>query len=218
MTVENHWRGRSLAHRVTDMSISDQTYSSFETILAAVRREISSHADSTILIGIDGGGGSGKSTLAKNLAATLGDASLIHLDDFADWTDDSNWQLSTFTERALKPLLAGITSKHRRYDWPTETLGDWFEIPAAGVAIIEGVTAMRMDLREYWKISIWVDCPRELRLERGVARDGEAIRAKWVDEWMPGEDQYFRREKPWESTAFLFDGSDGGSSNFTPPV
>ena len=200
------------------MSINDQTYSSFETILDAVRREISSHADSPILIGIDGGGGSGKSTLAKNLAATLEDASLIHLDDFADWSDDSNWQLSTFIERALKPLFAGITSKHRRYDWPTDTLGELFEIPSAGVAIIEGVTAMRMELREYWRISIWVDCPRELRLERGVERDGEAIRAKWVDEWMPGEDQYFSREKPWESTAFLFDGSGRESSNFIPPV
>jgi len=200
------------------MSKSDKTYSSFETILDAVRREISAHADSPILIGIDGAGGSGKSTLAKNLSATIGDVSLIHLDDFADWTDDSDWQLSTFTERALKPLLAGISSKHRRYDWSTDTLGEWFEIPSAGVAIIEGVTALRTDLRDYWKISIWVDCPRELRLERGVARDGEAIREKWVDEWMPGEDQYFSREKPWESTAFLFNGSGSESSNFIPPV
>ena len=200
------------------MSMNDQTYSSLEVILDAVRREISSNADSPILIGIDGGGGSGKSTLAKKLAEALGDATLIHLDDFADWTDDSNWRLSTFAERALKPLLAGITSKHQRYDWPTDTLGEWFEIPSAGVAIIEGVTALRVDLREYWKISIWVDCPRELRLERGVARDGEAMRAKWVDEWMPGEDQYYLRGKPWESASLLFDGSDGQSSDFTPPV
>ena len=217
MNTGNHWRGRSLVHRVTDMAMSDQTYSSFETILDAIRCEISSNVDSPILIGIDGGGGSGKSTLASNLAAALGDASLIHLDDFADWNDDSNWHLSTFGERALKPLLAGITSKHQRYDWPTDTLGEWFEIPITGMAIVEGVTALRDELREYWKISIWVDCPRELRLERGVARDGEAIRTKWVEEWMSGEDQYFSREKPWESASFLFDGSDGQSSGFTPP-
>jgi uridine kinase len=200
------------------MSMNAQTYSSFEVILDAVRSEISSNADYPVLIGIDGGGGSGKSTLAKKLAEGICGATLIHLDDFADWTDDSNWQLSTFAERALKPLLAGITSKHQRYDWTTETVGEWFEIPPAGVAIIEGVTSLRVDLREYWKISIWVGCPRELRLERGVTRDGEAIRAKWVDEWIPGEDQYFLREKPWESASLLFDGSDGRSSDFTPPV
>ena len=217
MSAGNDWRGRSLAHRVTGMSTNAQTYSSFEMILSVVRREISSSADSPVLIGIDGGGGSGKSTLAKNLAAALGDASLIHLDDFADWTDDSNWQLSTFAERALKPLLAGITSKHQRYDWPTDTLGEWFEIPPTGVAIIEGVTALRNDLRDFWKISIWVDCTRELRLERAVARDGEAMRAKWIEEWMPGEDQYFIREQPWESASFLFDGSGGESYDFTPP-
>jgi uridine kinase len=189
------------------MSMNAQTYSSFEVILNAVRREISSNADSPILIGIDGGGGSGKSTLAKKLAEGLGDATLIHLDDFADWTDDSNWQLSTFAERALKPLLAGITSKHQRYDWPTDTLGEWFEIPAIGVAIIEGVNSLRVDLREHWKISIWVDCPRELRLERGVERDGEHMRSKWVDEWIPGEDQYFETDRPRESADYLFDGS-----------
>jgi uridine kinase len=200
------------------MSMNAQTYSSFEVILDAVRSEISSNVDYPVLIGIDGGGGSGKSTLAKKLAEGICGATLIHLDDFADWTDDSNWQLSTFAERALKPLLAGITSKHQRYDWTTETVGEWFEIPPAGVAIIEGVTSLRVDLREYWKISIWVGCPRELRLERGVTRDGEAIRAKWVDEWIPGEDQYFLREKPWESASLLFDGSDGRSSDFTPPV
>jgi uridine kinase len=200
------------------MSMNAQTYSSFEVILDAVRSEISSNADYPVLIGIDGGGGSGKSTLAKKLAEGICGATLIHLDDFADWTDDSNWQLSTFAERALKPLLAGITSKHQRYDWPTETVGEWFEIPPTGVAIIEGVTSLRVDLREYWKISIWVGCPRELRLERGVTRDGEAIRPKWVDEWIPGEDQYFLREKPWESASLLFDGSDGRSSDFTPPV
>jgi len=200
------------------MSMNAQTYSSFEVILDAVRSAISSSADYPVLIGIDGGGGSGKSTLAKKLAEGICGATLIHLDDFADWTDDSNWQLSTFAERALKPLLAGITSKHQRYDWPTETVGEWFEIPPTGVAIIEGVTSLRVDLREYWKISIWVGCPRELRLERGVTRDGEAIRAKWVDEWIPGEDQYFLREKPWESASLLFDGSDGPSSDFTPPV
>ena len=217
MTVENHWRGRSLAHRVTDMSMNAQTYSSFEMILNAVRREISVNANSPILIGIDGGGGSGKSTLAKNLAVALGGVPLIHLDDFADWSNDSNWQLSTFSERALKPLLVGITSKHQRYDWLTDTLGEWFEIPSTRIAIVEGVTTLRADLLEYWKISIWVDCTRELRLERAVARDGEAMRAKWIEEWMPGEDQYFGREKPWESASFLFDGSGGESYDFTPP-
>ena len=38
--------------------------------------------------------------------------------------------------------------------------------------------------------TIWVDCPCEVRLRRGVERDGERMRAVWVEEWMPAEDLY----------------------------
>jgi uridine kinase len=189
------------------MSELSRPYSSFDEILAAVRSAAGQRSDSTLLVGIDGAGGSGKSTLAKNLSEAIENATVIHIDDFADWSDDSNWKLSTFTERVLKPLFAGITSKHQRYDWPTDSLGEWFEIPPTGVAIVEGVTAMRADLRGYWRVTAWVDCPRELRLERGVARDGEAMRSKWVDLWMPGEDEYFERDRPEEHAQFIFDGS-----------
>ena len=194
------------------MSEPSGTYSSFDQILSAVQAAKSARPDSPVLVGIDGGGGSGKSTLSRNLAAGLDDCTLIHLDDFADWNDESNWQLSTFAERALNPLMAGLTSKHQRYDWPTDTLGDWFEIPPKGIAIVEGVTALRRDLRDYWQVAVWGDCPRDLRLERGVARDGEAIRAKWVEEWMPGEDEYFQNEQPREHAGFLFDGASSNSS------
>jgi uridine kinase len=191
------------------MSKSQRTYSSFEEILGAVRGAALEHPDSTLLVGIDGAGGSGKSTLAKRLAESLDDATVVHIDDFADWNDDSNWVLSTFAERVLAPLVAGITSKHQRYDWPTDSLGEWFEIPATGVAIVEGVTALRSDLREYWHVGVWVECPRDLRLERGVARDGEGMRSKWEDLWMPGEDAYFEREQPRDHAGYVFDGSGG---------
>ncbi|HJP27200.1 MAG TPA: AAA family ATPase [Dehalococcoidia bacterium] len=189
------------------MSETPRQYSSLTEILDAVRAAVNKRPGSTVLVGIDGGGGSGKSTLAKYLAEALDNSTVVHLDDFADWNDDSNWQLSTFAERALKPLIAGITSKHQRYDWSTDTRGEWFEIPPAGVAIIEGVTALRLDLREYWQVSVWVDCPRELRLERGVTRDGEHMRSKWADVWLPGEDAYFEHDRPRENAQYLIDGS-----------
>ncbi|HIF72308.1 MAG TPA: uridine kinase [Dehalococcoidia bacterium] len=191
------------------MSESQLTYSSFEGILDAVRAVALKHPDTTLLVGVDGAAGSGKSKLAKRLAESFDDATVVHIDDFADWNDDSNWVLSTFAERVLAPLVAGITSKHQRYDWPTDSLGEWFEIPATGIAIVEGVTALRSDLRDYWQVGVWVDCPRELRLERGVARDGEGMRSKWEDLWMPGEDEYVRSHEPENAADFIFDGSGG---------
>jgi uridine kinase len=193
-------------------STSSPSYSPFDAILDAVRAAAVEHVDSTLLVGIDGAGGSGKSTLAKNLASEFNKATVVHIDDFADWTDDSNWKLSTFADRVLEPIIAGITAKHQRYDWPTDTFGEWFEIVPNSIVIVEGVTALRPDLRDYWHVPVWVDCPRELRLERGVARDGEAIRSKWEDIWMPGEDEYFKRDRPRESAMFIYDGSGEAST------
>lgn len=194
-------------------STSNPRYSTFDEILDAVRTAAAEHVDSTLLVGIDGAGGSGKSTLAKNLASALTSATVVHIDDFADWTDDSNWELSTFADRVLEPLIAGITAKHQRYDWPTDTFGEWFEVIPNSIVIVEGVTALRPDLRDYWHVSAWVDSPRELRLERGVARDGEAIRSKWEDIWMPGEDEYFERDRPREHARFIYDGSGQASAD-----
>ena len=188
------------------------SYSTFDEILEAIRATLPEYVGSTVLVGVDGAGGSGKSTLAINLAAALERVTLVHIDDFTDWADDTNWQFSTFAERVLEPLLAGVTAKHQRYDWPTDTFGEWFELVPNGIVIVEGVTALRPDLRDYWHVSAWVDCPRALRLERGIARDGEALRSKWVDQWMPGEDAYFERDKPHEHAQFIFDGSESTNS------
>jgi uridine kinase len=194
------------------MSDPNSTYSTYEEILDAARSAVQTRPDSTLLIGIDGSGGSGKSTLASELANALAEATIVHIDDFADWNDDSNWTFSTFAERVLDPLIAGVTSKHQRYNWNTDSLGESFEIAPSGIAIIEGVTALRSDLRDYWHVSVWVECPRDLRLERGVARDGESMRSKWTDEWMPGEDAYVQKHQPRDHAQFVFDGSGGRQS------
>jgi len=45
-------------------------------------------------------------------------------------------------------------------------------------------------------VRVWVEAPAELRLARGVARDGEDARRTWVDVWMPSEDRYVERDDP----------------------
>jgi uridine kinase len=202
-------------------NLATRSYSTLDEILEAIRIAAREQPDSMLFVGIDGAGGSGKSTLALRLSEALDESIVVHIDDFADWTDGANWQLSTFAERVLEPLKAGITAKYQRYDWPTDSLGDWFEIAPGKIAIVEGVTAVRADLREYWAVSVFVDCPRDVRLERGVTRDGEEIRSKWTDIWMPGEDAYFDRDRPREHAQFLFDGNsesdESGESDSANP-
>jgi uridine kinase len=163
-------------------------------LLDAVRSSKAPAGVRTRIVAIDGPGGSGKSTLAAWLAARL-DAQVIHTDDFAAWDDPVDWW-PRLIELALEPLAAG---RRARYD-PTRWGGAERErivIEPLGTVIVEGVTASRKAFRSYLAYSIWVETPRDLRLRRGLERDGEAALGAWTD-WMEAEDRYIERERPAE--------------------
>ena len=84
----------------------------------------------------------------------------------------------------------------KRYDWETDAPAEWHDVPVGGTLIVEGVSSMRRELGTYWDVAIWVEAPYDVRLRRGVARDGEALRARWTDVWMPEEAEYVAAERP----------------------
>jgi uridine kinase len=161
-------------------------------LLDAVRSSEAPAGVRTRIVAIDGPGGSGKSTLATWLAGRL-DATVIHTDDFAAWDDPVDWW-PRLRELVLEPLAAG---RPARYE-PTRWGGPEREpivIEPSGTVILEGVTASRQAFRPYLAYSIWVETPRDLRLRRGLERDGEAARGAWTD-WMEAEDRYIKSERP----------------------
>lgn len=151
----------------------------------------------TVLVAIDGEGGAGKSTLARWLADTLGDATVVCLDDFARPTVPG-WDRQRMISQVLDPLRAGRPGRYQRWDWATDAGAEWHDVSVGGLVIIEGVSATRKDLSDRWDLTVWVSTPRDVRLERGLARDGEAMRGQWLDVWMPEEDAYVAKERPAE--------------------
>ena len=73
--------------------------------------------------------------------------------------------------------------------------------------LVEGNYVIRPELRGYYALRIWVEAPYEVRLRRGLARDGEEARARWVEEWMPEEDRYVAASRPADHADVLVDGS-----------
>jgi uridine kinase len=156
----------------------------------------------TRIVAIDGPGGSGKSTLAAWLAPRL-EATVIHTDDFAAWDDPLDWW-PRLLELALQPLAAG---RRARFE-PTRWGGVGREpivMEPSGTVILEGVTASRQAFRPYLAFSIWVETPRELRLQRGLERDGDAALQAWT-EWMEAEDRYIENERPAERADLVIPG------------
>ena len=161
----------------------------------------------TKLIAIDGLGGAGKSRLAAELEKRLQSLTVVHVDDFAGphlpvW----NWQ--RFAHEVLGPLQSDRPARFQRYDWSRDQLGEWQDVQTGGTVVVEGISASRRELGPAWDFVIWVECPRELRLSRGIERDGEALRWKWETVWMPEEDAYVRAQDPISRADVIMDGSD----------
>lgn len=149
----------------------------------------------TAVIAIDGLGGAGKSTLAAQLAEELGNIAVVPTDDFASWDNPFDWW-PRLIEQVLRPLAAGDAARYQRYDWDARRLSEWIELPhRPRMVILEGVTASRSEFDAYLAFRIWVEAPRELRLKRGLERDGEAMRDRWIS-WMCAEDEYVARQDP----------------------
>ncbi|HEY1529181.1 MAG TPA: uridine kinase [Galbitalea sp.] len=165
--------------------------------LAAVRQAVSASCprggQSTVIVAIDGFGGSGKSTLAAQILAEHPGV-VVHTDDFASWDNPLDWW-PRLVDQVLRPLSHNEVARYQRYDWDDRVLAEWHDVEPGGLVIVEGVSSSRAALRPYISLSIWVDTPRALRLQRGIQRDGEEMRDQWLG-WMASEDAWASDEDP----------------------
>lgn len=147
------------------------------------------------IVGVDGPSGSGKSTLAARLAALTG-APVIPIDDFLSWQHLADWW-PRFDAQVLDPLTAGRNACYQARDWSDwhgDTLGEWRTVPWSALVIVEGVTCTRAAAGDRLAYRVFVDAPAELRLARGLARDGAEHRDLWLD-WMGREDAFFQADR-----------------------
>ena len=165
-----------------------------------------------IFIAVDGHGGSGKSTLAKWLGEKLS-AEIIHTDDFASWDNPINWW-PALIEKVFKPIQLGATSlSYQPTSWwenhhpkPVENQ------PVTPIMILEGVSSSRREFDEYISYRIFVDTPKAICLERGLARDAATGKSKeelteiW-EEWFAKEEVYMKRDHPKEKADIIIDGT-----------
>ncbi|OKI81159.1 hypothetical protein AMK11_26885 [Streptomyces sp. CB02414] len=141
------------------------------------------------LIGVDGHAGSGKSTFAGLLAAELGGAPVLHLDDIASHDELFDWT-GRLLSQVIEPLRRGDTAHYAPYDWRARHFCAPRPLPPAPVVLVEGVGAGREALRPHLARLFWMELPREEAWGRGRARDGAEQRAFW-DGWIQAERRHF---------------------------
>lgn len=180
---------------------------------------------SLLIIGIDGCGGAGESTLANKIKSNFSTVTIVHMDDFylpstkivnenpTNKSIGADFDWKRLLQEVLDPISNGVEGCYKRYDWETDSLVASHIVPANGIVIIEGVYATRQELAGMYDLKIWVNCPRETRIKRGIARDGEAARDMWENNWMIAEDMYVESHKPHEFADVIIDGTNNEITN-----
>ena len=164
---------------------------SFDDVLADVMRRDGSETGIR-LVGVDGPSGSGKSTLSARLAARAS-APVVQIDDFVSWSDFASWW-PRFDSQVLTRLVSGADAHYQVRDWANDeygtSLGGWKTLAWAPLVILEGVTCTRLAAASRLAYSIWVEAPQDVRLQRGLERDGTDHRQLWLS-WMAEEHEFF---------------------------
>ncbi|MFD3459099.1 uridine kinase [Nocardia fluminea] len=178
--------------------------------LASLVERSTPRLGATRLVAVDGPGGAGKSTLAAQLARACA-ATLLHTDDFASWDNQFDWW-PRLEDQVLSPIARGRAGRYQRYDWNARTLAEWHDVAPPAVLILEGVSAARAAVRDRLSLSVWVQTPPEVRLARGLHRDGVDSLPLW-QRWMDDEDLHFAADRTPEHADVIF----SGQSSCPPP-
>jgi hypothetical protein len=110
----------------------------------------------TRLICIDGPAGSGKTTLADRLAAALGGAAVLHMDDlYAGWS--LTGAFARLAAGVLRPLAEGRPGTYRRYDWAAERFADVpTVVPVPDALVVEGCGSCPRAVDPWAVLRVWV--------------------------------------------------------------
>ena len=157
------------------------------------------------LVCIDGPGGSGKSTLADALVTLEPAGRVVHMDDLYDGWSGLRHVTDQLGE-LLRPLSRDEPGSYRRYDWHAKAFAETVTVQPAPLLVLEGVASAAAAYVELATVVVWVEVPPDLRLQRGLERDGEELRGRWL-QWMAEEDRLFAAEATTGRADVVVDGT-----------
>ena len=155
-----------------------------------------------ITIAIDGNSGSGKSTLAHDLSKIY-DCNVFHMDDFFLRPEQKtvkriqevggNVDYERFKHEVLDKLKKNQEFKYQIYDCSQGRLTDYIKVSPKGLNIVEGVYSMHPTLRHYYDLKIFLCIDAETQSQRILERSGKYMLQRFLNEWIPLENEYFSK-------------------------
>jgi len=149
------------------------------------------------VIAIDGRAAAGKTTLSSNFAS----GTIIKMDDFFLPPElrtserlaapGGNIHYERFIDEVLPNLRTGQAFKYRKFDCSRMEYGDTIKIEPHPWRVVEGVYSCHPVFGDYMDISIFVDVEPGEQIARIYNRNNPAMAARYIDKWIPMEENYF---------------------------
>ncbi len=158
------------------------------------------------LICVDGPSGAGKSTFAEGLARLRPGTPVVHMDDlYQGW--DGLAAVADQLVGLLRPLSRGQAGCYRRWDWVAGAWAESHSVAPAPLLVLEGVGSGSSDTADLITLLVWVEAPYEVRMARGIARDGDAYASHW-HRWADDEAAHFAAHGTEERADLRVDTTD----------
>ena len=168
-------------------------------------------------IAIDGRAASGKTTAAKLLSRALG-CPVFHADDyFLPFEMKTVERLSEpggniHYERLKAEIIDNLGNEieYTPYDCSTASLAAPIRVPASRINLLEGSYSQHPIFGDAFDIRIFCSVSPEIQKQRILARNGEKMLTRFVEEWIPMEEKYFETFNIADKCDYLLDNTDCG--------
>jgi len=181
---------------------------SYDEIKNIILKYLEDEASNQILIAIDGNCAAGKTTLAARLQKDLG-GNVFHMDDYylqsRQRTENrlketgGNVNYERFKKEVIEPLKKGEAVEVYTCIHPDFVLKYKETLKYNRFNIIEGSYSCHPYFENPYKLRIFMEVDYELQIERIRVRNGEEMLKRFIAEWIPKENEYFRKMKIKES-------------------
>jgi uridine kinase len=217
-----------------------------QSVLQRVANEIMAlRCAHSLRVAIDGIDAAGKTTLADELALLIEEQGRVvirasidgfhrprvvryrqGLDSPQGYYEDA-FDYDSLQTALLQPLGPTGNGQYRRAvfdfrsDMPLTTKEEY--APPDAILLLDGVFLLRSELYQQWDYRIFVNVDFEEALRRAIERDlslfgdAEAVRARYLQRYIPGQQLYFQRDHPQKRADMIIDNNDPASPHLSFP-
>ncbi len=169
---------------------------------------------SPYVIGIDGMSGSGKTTLGELLHQAFPNSNLFHMDDYFLQPHQrtpvrcaeigGNVDYERFMDEIILHLKDADGFYYHTYDCHTQTLSSEIHVPQKPLVIIEGSYSQHPYFGAPYDLRIFCEISETKQRNRITKRNGLQMLERFVNEWIPKENLYFKTFCIKENSCFLY--------------